>query len=86
MTLLRSLGQAVDQVLQGSHLLLVHQIKLHDEVVEVLEARVQVRLLAQRHNLLKVAVVDVRVHAEQLSHTGASSLAGNQDPLIGVAD
>ena len=39
--------------------------ELVDEVDEVLEARVQVRLGWKQHDVLKMRVVDVRIHAEQ---------------------
>lgn len=59
------LGQLVDQLLQRRQLPLIDQIELLHEEDEVLERRVQVRLLAEAHHLLEVLVVDVRVHAEQ---------------------
>ena len=38
--------------MQGRQLLAVDQVKLLDEVDEVLQARVHVRLLPERHNLV----------------------------------
>ena len=43
----------------------IDQIELVNEVDEVLEAGVQVRLGRQQHNVLEVSVVDVRVHTEE---------------------
>ena len=56
------LGEVVDELLEGQQLLLVHERELRDEVVEMFEARVKVRLLPQRDNLVEVRVVDVRIH------------------------
>lgn len=53
------------------HVILKHHPSTHyREEDEVLEAGVQVGLLAQPAHLLKVRVVDVRIHAEQaLEHS-----------------
>ena len=42
-----------------------HQRKLVDEVDEVLEACVEMRLCRQQHDVLEVSVVDVSIHSEQ---------------------
>ena len=50
--------------LERRQLLLVYQLELLDEVDEMLEGSVEVRLLAEGDDLFKVLVVDVRVHPE----------------------
>jgi len=55
----------LNQLGQWSQFARVHQLKLVDEVNEVLEASVQVGLSTQKHDVLKVSVVNVRVHPEQ---------------------
>lgn len=73
-------------------LLLVDELELVDEVVEVLEAGVEVRLLAQGHDLVEVRVVDVGVDAEEaledrlddfLEGLGEGNVdAGGEDGLV----
>merc|ERR1711974_423848 len=58
-------GQVLDEVFQRSHFLSRHEVELGDKVVVVLEAGVEVSLLAEVDNLLKVGVVDVGVDTEQ---------------------
>jgi hypothetical protein len=58
-------GQVLDEVFQRSHFLSRHKVELGDEVVVVLEAGVEVSLLAEVDDLLKVGVVDVGVDTEQ---------------------
>ena len=50
---------------QGLQLLGIHQVEFLHKDAKVLETRVQVRLRRQGHDLVEVAVVNVRVHAEQ---------------------
>lgn len=59
------LCEVIDEILQWLHLLLVHQVKFAYEIIEVLEARIQVRLFAQAHDFVKVRVVNVCVHSEE---------------------
>lgn len=58
-------GELLDELLQRRQLAPLDEAELLHEEDEVLERRVQVRLLAQRHHLREVLVVDVGVHAEQ---------------------
>jgi hypothetical protein len=55
-------------------LFLVDERESVREVHEVLEARVQVRLRAERHHHVPVRVVDVGVHAEEALEDGAHRL------------
>ena len=59
------LHEKFDQRRHRSHLLLLHKPELHDEENEALEARVEVRLGAKCHELVKVVVIYVRVRTEQ---------------------
>ena len=58
-------GEPTYQVLERGQLLGLDEFELVDKVDEVLEARVEVGLSAQPHDLLEVRVVDVRVDPEQ---------------------
>ena len=60
-----SLLELLDQLCEWRELLWVDQLKLVDEEDEVLEASVEMVFRAERHDLVKMSVVDVRVHAEQ---------------------
>ena len=44
---------------------MVDKVELINEINKVLEASVQMRLCLQKHNVLKVGVIDVRVYPEQ---------------------
>lgn len=55
----------LDELLEWRELSLVDEVELLDEEDEVLEAGVEVRLLAQFHDLGEVLVVYVGVDAEQ---------------------
>jgi hypothetical protein len=57
--------ELLDQLGQWSKFARVDELELVNEVDEVLEARIQVRLCAEQHDVLEVGVVDVRVHSEQ---------------------
>jgi hypothetical protein len=50
--------------LQGKHLLLTHKIKLGDEIVEMLEAVIQMLLGTCLLNMIEVLVVDVGVSVQ----------------------
>lgn len=56
--------ELLDELSQRRKLPLVDQVKLIDEVDEVLEARVEMRLSLQQHDVLEVRVVDVRIDPE----------------------
>lgn len=61
----RSRGDAIDQVLEGSKLATVHQIKLCQKHVKVLEAGVEVGFLSEAHDLFKVAVINMCIDPEE---------------------
>jgi hypothetical protein len=63
-------GQVLDQFSQRLQLLLIDEIELANEVIIVLEARVQVRLFAQTDNFVEVTVINVRVYSEQSLEDG----------------
>jgi len=64
--LLLVLGSQVgDELGERFHLCLVHQLELSDEVIEVLEAGVQVGLFTEGDDAVEVTVVDVGVDSEQ---------------------
>ena len=58
-------GQVGDQLRERLHLSLVDEVELSDEIVEVLEASVEMRFLTKRDNAVEVAVVDVGVDSEK---------------------
>ena len=57
--------ELLNQLCQRCQLLCIHQIELINEVYKVLETSVQVGLCTQEHDVLKVGVVNVRIHSEQ---------------------
>ena len=60
-----ALLKLLDELREWRKLLGIDKLELVDKEDEVLEARVEVVLCAERHDLVKMSVVDVRVHAEQ---------------------
>lgn len=63
-------GELLDELLERCELSLIDEVELLDKEDEVLEAGVEVGLLAQLHDLGEVLVVDVGVHAEQALQDG----------------
>ena len=55
----------MDQLGKGRELFGVYKVKLVDEVDEMLEARVEVSLRREEHDVLEVCVVDVSIHSEE---------------------
>lgn len=55
----------LDELRKRSELLRVHQLELVDEVDEVLEAGIEVRLRREQHDVLEVGMVDVCIHSEE---------------------
>ena len=55
----------MDQFGKGRELFSIYEVKLVDEVDEVLEACVEVGLCREEHDMLEVCVVDVSVNSEQ---------------------
>ena len=55
----------MDQFGKGRELFGIYEVKLIDEVDEVLEARVEVGLCREEHYVLEVCVVDVSIHSEE---------------------
>ena len=55
----------MDQFRERSKLLGIDEVELVDEVDEVLEAGVQVRLGREEHDVLEVSVVDVSIDSEE---------------------
>jgi hypothetical protein len=55
----------LDQLGKGRELFGVYKVKLVDEVDEMLEARVEVSLRREEHDVLEVCVVDVSIHSEE---------------------
>ena len=55
----------LDQFGKGRELFGIYEVKLIDEVDEVLEARVEVGLCREEHYVLEVCVVDVSIHSEE---------------------
>ena len=55
----------MDQFGKGRELFSIYEVKLVDEVDEVLEACVEVGLCREEHDVLKVCVVDVSIHSEE---------------------
>ena len=64
--------------MQGSQFLLFHEAEFLDEIDEVLERRVQVRLLLEHDHFLEVLMVDVRVDAKQTLENGL----GNREEVL----
>lgn len=60
------LGRQVgDQFTEGFHLSLVDEVELRDEIVEVLEASVEMGFLSEGDDAVEVAVIDVGVDSEE---------------------
>ena len=55
----------MDQLGKGRELFGIYEVKLVDEVDEVLEARVEVGFCREEHDVLEVCVVDVSIHSEE---------------------
>ena len=55
----------MDQFGKGRELFSIYEVKLVDEVDEVLEACVEVGLCREEHDMLEVCVVDVSIHSEE---------------------
>ena len=55
----------MDQLGKGRKLFGIYEVKLVDEVDEMLEARVEVGLCREEHDVLEVCVVDVSIHSEE---------------------
>ena len=55
----------MDQFGKGRELFSIYEVKLVDEVDEVLEACVEVGLCREEHDVLEVCVVDVSIHSEE---------------------
>ena len=55
----------LDQFGKGRELFSIYEVKLVDEVDEVLEACVEVGLCREEHDMLEVCVVDVSIHSEE---------------------
>lgn len=57
--------QALEQILEHVHLLVVDQVELSVEEVEVVEDRIEMYLKLEQDHLLPVALVDVRHDVQQ---------------------
>ena len=55
----------MDQFGKGREFFGIYEVELVDEVDEMLEARVEVSLRREKHDVLKVRVVDVCIHSEE---------------------
>merc|ERR1712003_496397 len=60
----------IDERLQRLESVLVNEVVLCDEIVKVLEARVEMRLCIELDVLLDVRMVDMSVHSEQPLENG----------------
>lgn len=62
--------ELLDQLLKGREFLPINQIKLLNKENKVLEGGVEVRLLLQLDNRVKVLMVDVSVNTEESLQNG----------------
>jgi len=75
----RHSGQSIDELVERRQLLPLDQFELLDEVHEMLEGGVEMCLLPETHDLLKVLVVDVSVHPKQPLQDGL----GDRQEVLG---